>query len=548
MEWKGRPLNNTPCAPRYYLPIVFGSVLAKFTLGAPLTSLLAVATQTDSTPITSQFISDYQEIWVAEGLVDCGASLLPGTCIYDTIYSTETIWKQWYDSNGITDWFTTSTDYVVSAFPAVYQYTPSIIRTKFTPTTDPPTISLLDRRSQIPLLSEFASPTTGSTALTSRPTHLPPKPVIPTHITPTTSQRPLNVWRGVRRSYEFNICLDNRPTHDFVSNSLSEVCNFVANLPDEFTSLVPTTAAYMPSWFGYTTAAIINAVQLAMSLRSSDRRPEFYGRWRPIIVGVGTFFGIIRSTLAVIRLVQHRNSYNTLPFISPLLWVDWLTVADICWGHLPMAALLALIVTVCTYGMCFWLCVGYGHLGYGTKQYEILWSTVFQNNFYCPLAAGDSDPRRIHFLRMHIVLFASGSLGFLGFLRVMPTLLGLGIRALQKIRMQLANREPWDRELTQDGINRGRGFRQQISKDRRIMERRVIAREAHTAAGVLICAVVLGPLVAGAIMAGILNSHSYLILGQKGCYASFVSSRSAYLNVYVIDWTTKIGAWIGVNV
>jgi hypothetical protein len=56
------------------------------------------------------------------------------------------------------------------------------------------------------------------------------------------------------------------------------------------------------------------------------------------------------------------------------------------------------------------------------------------------------------------------------------------------------------------------------------------------------------PTIIALIVAGATNNYSYLILGQKHCYASFVSSRSGYLNKYIVEVSVKLGVFFGLNV
>jgi len=54
------------------------------------------------------------------------------------------------------------------------------------------------------------------------------------------------------RSYDYDRCYNVPPSHDMVTNSLTDVCHFVANAENYFVSLMPiSSAAYMPSWVGY---------------------------------------------------------------------------------------------------------------------------------------------------------------------------------------------------------------------------------------------------------------------------------------------------------
>jgi hypothetical protein len=69
----------------------------------------------------------------------------------------------------------------------------------------------------------------------------------------------------VLRSYDYDRCYDVPPSHDMVTNSLIDVCHFVANAENYFVSLKPiSSAAYMPSWVGY----FWQALQAFTELRS----------------------------------------------------------------------------------------------------------------------------------------------------------------------------------------------------------------------------------------------------------------------------------------
>jgi hypothetical protein len=61
------------------------------------------------------------------------------------------------------------------------------------------------------------------------------------------------------------------------------------------------------------------------------------------------------------------------------------------------------------------------------------------------------------------------------------------------------------------------------------------------------CAILL-PSVVGAIVAGVVNGHSYLLLNRNGCFASYVSGRFGYIDVDLIEWKIKLATWLGVNV
>jgi hypothetical protein len=74
--------------------------------------------------------------------------------------------------------------------------------------------------------------------------------------------------RAVRRSYQFNLCDGEAPSHDFVSKSLTDVCRFVANAQQWFVSLRPSgTAAYLPCWPGFVVQTLIAIIDLLAIVR-----------------------------------------------------------------------------------------------------------------------------------------------------------------------------------------------------------------------------------------------------------------------------------------
>jgi len=89
---------------------------------------------------------------------------------------------------------------------------------------------------------------------------------------------------------------------------------------------------------------------------------------------------------------------------------------------------------------------------------------------------------------------------------------------------------------------------QQIRNE--MQAREEVPAGTHIGRGIIntIKGLILLPTVVGVIMSAILNSHSYLILGQQHCYASFVSSSSGYLNVDIVSASTKLATFLGLNV
>jgi hypothetical protein len=77
----------------------------------------------------------------------------------------------------------------------------------------------------------------------------------------------------------------------------------------------------------------------------------------------------VETVFAIITLTEHQHSLETLPFINPLLWLNWTTILSLVLPLSPVLGILAGLFGVIQYGMCFWLTIGYGTLGYGVHQY-----------------------------------------------------------------------------------------------------------------------------------------------------------------------------------
>jgi hypothetical protein len=68
----------------------------------------------------------------------------------------------------------------------------------------------------------------------------------------------------VRRTvYDYDPCSNEPPSHDLATNSLTDVCHFVANAQDYFVTLQPiSSAAYLPSWLSYVIQTIEAGVEI----------------------------------------------------------------------------------------------------------------------------------------------------------------------------------------------------------------------------------------------------------------------------------------------
>jgi len=178
-----------------------------------------------------------------------------------------------------------------------------------------------------------------------------------------------------------------------------------------------------------------------------------------------------------------------------------------------MLASLSAVVGTCLYGLCFWLTIGYGLHGFGVRQYDVLNVPTFCQKVS---VSWQTDPRRHHFVRIHSIIFASGTLGIL-------------IAIIIYISMTE------DIKISNFAI----AFRVYRRASVRVNFYSITILQTVVA----IC--VIAPALVGVIMSAVINGHSYLILGQHECYASFVSGRYGYIDQYFTEWKIKLATWIG---
>ena len=235
----------------------------------------------------------------------------------------------------------------------------------------------------------------------------------------------------------------------------------------------------------------------------------------------------------------------------------------------------------CMYLVCFWLTIGYCFLGYGTRQYQALNIPPYCQSLG---VSWQTDPRRKNFVRMQVVIFLSASVGFI----VAVVYYRTRERAKKREKQREAARSaeanapvpaetaPPDNPVE---VNAPKGFFHRQLKKFGEWKTRVSAKVPKYPAGQrfevtmpkvgrfgggtipftmptfrlseqltkIVLAFVLFPVVAGFIMAVILNDHAYLLLGQKGCYASYVSSRWGYLDLELLTFKVKLATWLGLN-
>ena len=227
---------------------------------------------------------------------------------------------------------------------------------------------------------------------------------------------------------------------------------------------------------------------------------------RPALGYVVLLVASFRTTLAILRLVTHKGEYDTLPFLSPLLWTDWVSVTDMLWVFSPVLGVFGIAASLGAFGMCFWLCIGYTQLGYGTRQYTVL--DVPDRCEHLPMSY-QTDPRRYIFLSLHNVIFSLAILGF--------ATAAVAVWKDNKVRYTAARTSAdiyWQPPLLQTKVGRY--------------------------LGVGVSLFVLVPTAIATIVAGVVNAHTYLVLGQQNCYASFVSSRLGYLDAYLADISVSV--------
>lgn len=486
------------------------------------------------------------QIWVGQGLVNCGAPLATDTCVLTTtMFATQgyTAPVSYYGPHTFITTFTSS-EYVQYPLPTtlyetVSQFTdgygeitytnfvpcdgfdcstvmvPDIFYTLLGPSYKPTvTYTLYTASIATPSLDATISASSG---IFRRAPAMPPAETARSTATSTSvpsKQRSAQFSLQKRASSRGDTCqaagsivIDG---DKYQINDLVEVCRFVGNYMEIFVSLAPTAAAYMPTWVDYLISFIIGVFQMISIVKSGKKYyTQKPGAFKLIYTVLGLMIALIRTIFASVRLATHSaDNFKTLPFISPLLWVDWLVVTDFGGSISRIIEGLGFTVSGVLWCICLWLCIGYGSLGYGTQQYEVLDIPAQCRSLR---VSWETDPRRVHFLRIHIVVFAFASLA-LAFMQSLMTPTK-GPAGRQRVPQE------FDRE----------------TKDDKMMRKYMIAW------------VVTLPTIAGILCAAILNRYDYLMFNQDGCWASYVSGRLGYIDVEFVDWKRKIATWIGLN-
>jgi len=418
-------------------------------------AIIARASSTTNLSTTPNFdFSVFPQIWVADGVVSCGQQLVPEPCDVQQA---------------------TNLPIPYPAATVVHTHFPTPTPTP-TPTTPPQRARTVRRSAAIPELVRRNSSSVGN-----------------------------------------NSCGVELPS-SFSSNSINNVCRFVGNNQDRFVSLAPLPPAYMPSWPDYLISAIFLGIALVQILSVARRfgnfeQPTFEGSFKGRVKGdlfsakaviANTIIFVIAVTRTVVgvgEVITYRNDFGLLPFISPLLWLDWIAVASIIWPieKYGKARYVPQVIAAAAFGMNTWLTIGYISFFYGTQQY-----TALDIPAICA-ATTDSlaiDPRRQYFADFHVVLYIFSLVIFI-------------VTAVVAARSKKGKIETAAWRL---------------------------------AVMLVLSGSVVVPALVGVILAAVLNKGDIVLLTFGDCYGSVVSGRLGYFAVDYFDWTQKLAAWLGVNV
>lgn len=216
-----------------------------------------------------------------------------------------------------------------------------------------------------------------------------------------------------------------------------------------------------------------------------------------IAINVLSFlFALLRTILAILTLHNHGKDWPSLPFISPILWLDWVAIFAIS-GHIhPFLSLISFIATFLCWTTCFWLTIGYGQLGYGTRQYKILNIPYLCSNSGINF---ETDPRRGNFVGLHVTQFIISTVCLVF---ALPTI----FRGQQAASAILTSEGKW----------------------------------------LLIMGFLL-PCWIGVVIGAADHNYPYLLLNQGNCFASFVSGWVGYGDLPEVGWIVKASTMIGLN-
>jgi hypothetical protein len=164
-----------------------------------------------------------------------------------------------------------------------------------------------------------------------------------------------------------------------------------------------------------------------------------------------------------------------------------------------------------------------------------------------------THPRRKHFVRLHTLMHTAASFPIIIFISAVLSHLLSGKHASPPEEVPRysfpENRNRQINALGMDAMD-ARDLEEETmygfpeNRDRQTNALDMDAREMDA----VIAGCIILPSAIGIIVAAVLNGHSYLVLGQSpGCYASYVSARFGYIDLYFVEWPIKLATWIGLN-
>jgi len=332
----------------------------------------------------------------------------------------------------------------------------------------------------------------------------------------------------------------------------------------------------------------VNSQDNVFEVGPREESRSLWGTYLPYVKIAFGFIGLLRNGLAIYTIASTGgDQLDGLPFLSPVLWLDIVLVFDLV-SNYSMIKFLSYPVAILGCRMwviCLWLSIGYCFLGYGTRQYQVL-----NIPDYCQTlgVSWQTDPRRANYVRMQVIIFSSATAGF-------------GVALFSYLKIYLPSRRRWNVPTEQEAATRfvapiapsepaPETWIQRRIKQFGVWKRKVLGRLPRYPAGeqreltllrpftipyvgpfrgrtvlfrapafkkpelhlsehltTIVQIFVLFPFIAGFLMAVILNSHAYLLLGQKGCYGSYVSGRFGYLDLQLVNFRVKLSTWLGLN-
>src|SRR5271170_1212760 len=197
-------------------------------------------------------------IYVAGGILDCGAPLVPAVCVVVATFSPSSDAVTYTYPGDTGPIIYTSVPNTVTIFQTEPSFSPFI-----TTSSAPPTLSVIPR------------------ALAVNPIPVATTPVSP-YVPVIQDKRSLRILDNHEERFSrraaWDICQPG-PLGSMVTNSLVDVCDFVAGVQDYFISMEPTPAAHLPTWPAY-------LVQLLLGIWAIVSLPNVYHGFSVVLIVV----------------------------------------------------------------------------------------------------------------------------------------------------------------------------------------------------------------------------------------------------------------------